>query len=817
MGALRIKALATIIVVSLVLSGGAFISSSLVIHSNVIDANLSWRSYQDESSPKARALGSLVTSLGFGGMIHQFKNYVLRQDKPRIKKIINAAGGALVALKQYEAIGVSNAEAQAIRKIRKVINLYTGNMNMVEGLVNKGFNARDIDKKVKISDGPALEGIAFLMKSVAKNRKNDKGQVTKTEVLSDIRNAMGFGSMIHQFKNYILRQDIPRIGKLRKKVAAAYKGIADYQALGTSRTEKSALNAIKGVVAAYDKNIDIAMDLAEQGKTPEQIDSVIKIDDSPALNAMRNLITDIASQNEQLQQKLTQSFNTVAWLAMAILSIAIFSTITLITLSVWALRYRIVRPIHEITDIMGQLAAGETDFDLTKLEGDTEIGHMALAVDVFRKNSLEKVNTERETAEQNKKFEADKAIQSIKQMAQTMEEVNSISFNLGILDNHSGEVSSSSQTIASAAEQLVASVDEISVNSEGASSDALETDKTVSSGLNSAQTAMGAIQTIWEAMEDSVHSLEELTGASNQIEQILNVIEDIAEQTNLLALNATIEAARAGEAGKGFAVVANEVKNLANQSSKATEDIAKRIQALKAGMENVSQTMNKSHDAVDAGRESIDKTAQTMELAAQQVSSVSNKMTDITGILHQQKGSSSEIAKSINEVAEFAQESQRQIELVLSRMTSTNDMMSHNIENWYDNSSHRSLCEIAKVDHILFKKKVTDAVMGGEKLLPNDLLDHNNCRLGKWYSTLILPHIEDAPAFKELAEPHKNVHAAAKKALNAHNAGLTQEAHDAIHEMNDAGTQVLNILDRLSDLFGTYDDDKQLVQLKNAS
>jgi methyl-accepting chemotaxis protein len=338
------------------------------------------------------------------------------------------------------------------------------------------------------------------------------------------------------------------------------------------------------------------------------------------------------------------------------------------------------------------------------------------------------------------------------------------------------------------------------MNSEGASNDAMETDRTVSSGLESAQSAMGAIQIIWDTMEDSVASLGELTGASNQIEQILNVIEDIAEQTNLLALNATIEAARAGEAGKGFAVVANEVKNLANQSSKATEDIATRIQALKGGMENVSQTMNKSREAVNAGRDSIDQTAQTMEMAAQQVSSVSGKMSDITGILHQQKDSSSEIARSIHEVAEFAQESQRQVQLVLERMTSTNDMMTSNVQKWYDAKSDRSLCEIAKVDHILFKKKVTDAVMGRIEMTSADIPDHHNCRLGKWYDALELEHITNAPSFKELLTPHRNVHAHAKKALDAHNSGQMQEAHQAIADMNEAGLQVLDVLDKLSDL-----------------
>ena len=444
---------------------------------------------------------------------------------------------------------------------------------------------------------------------------------------------------------------------------------------------------------------------------------------------------------------------------------------------------------------------GQDNLAIDDLQKEQGLGELSTAlVNLHNKTQKQDSQCHDSLSELGRK-EENKAAKSIKDLARSMEEMNSIAFNLGLLDNHSNEVSNSSQTIASAAEQLVASVDEISMNSEGASNDAMETDRTVTSGLESAQSAMGAIQIIWDTMEVSASSLDELSGASNQIEQILNVIEDIAEQTNLLALNATIEAARAGEAGKGFAVVASEVKNLANQSSKATEDIAQRIQALKEGMSNVSQTMNKSREAVTAGRESIDQTAQTMEMAAQQVSSVSGKMSDITGILHQQKDSSSEIARSIHEVAEFAIESQRQVALVLSRMNSTNDLLTGNVQQLYDAKSDRSLCEVAKVDHILFKKKVTDAVMGRFEMTSADIVNHHNCRLGKWYDALNLPHITSAPVFKEILTPHEEVHAAAKRALDAANAGQIKESYKAIEEMNKAGTQVLDGLDRLSELF----------------
>lgn len=479
-------------------------------------------------------------------------------------------------------------------------------------------------------------------------------------------------------------------------------------------------------------------------------------------------------------------------------ALAFMLTVTLATIIfVTKIIQRIVQPITTITTYMTKLAHGDHSAELELTSRKDEIGDMVKSVMIFRGNSQEKEKLEHETRQKNLKAEIEKEVSSIRHMAVTMEELNSIAFNMSILENKSVQVSSSSQMIASAAEELVASVDEISANSEGASSDAMETDRTIADGLESAQSAMGAIQIIWDTMGASVHSLEELTEASNQIAEILDVIENIAEQTNLLALNATIEAARAGEAGKGFAVVASEVKNLANQSSKATEDIAIRIQALKDGMENIANTMEKSSDAVETGRGSIEDTAKTMGLAAQQISSVSSKMTEITSILHQQKDSSSEIARNINGVADLTNDSRQQVEFVTSRMAKSSAMMTGSTEEQYETRSSRSMCEIAKVDHILFKKKIIEATMG-QSARSQNVPDLHACGLGKWYDHLNQPKIAALPAFKRLKAPHEAVHEAANKAMKANGAGHKDDAFAAIEVMNKSGDEVLAILDQLS-------------------
>ena len=394
--------------------------------------------------------------------------------------------------------------------------------------------------------------------------------------------------------------------------------------------------------------------------------------------------------------------------------------------------------------------------------------------------------------------EGDADTKNLRALAETVVKVNATSFRLARLVGNAKEAKLGSQTISSAASQLVASVEQISVSSESAANEANESNQTARDGHEAINEATRAIQNMLAAVHETHEGIEELSEASSEIGQILTAIEDIADQTNLLALNATIEAARAGEAGKGFAVVASEVKSLASQTSKSTEDIARKIAALNSGMEKIRATMTSSQSAVSEGETAVTSARETMDQISGQVGGVYEKMLDISNILQEQKGATNEIAQSIVNVANLSAQNEELIEEMADSYQSTNDEFTTSAQNWFKEGSDQALCEMAKIDHVLFKKRILDTVMDRGDWKSDEVPDHHSCRLGKWYDGLKNSQLVNHPSYKALVEPHMIVHAAGKQALINHAANDFEATIAEVDRMNEASLEVVRLLGDLS-------------------
>ncbi len=344
-----------------------------------------WRQYQDLSSIRTHAVATIVKHLGYGQMIHHFKTYVLGRDAARVAKVRMAAGGVLAAIDQYYSAATSAAERQALNDIRQVVLAYARNIAVAEQLVQAGKTAREIDQVVKIDDRPALKGLGILKAQIMASRARNAYGMTKSDVLGEFYAALGFGGLIHQFKNYVLRQQAPLLDQVKGTIGALKASEWKYrQSFALTPEEDAALKTLMGVVTQYERMLDKVQTLISQGLTPEQIESQLHVDDGPALRALQALQAAIAQEIVTEKTRLTQRF-TAATMGLFTLALAGIGSALVVVFLLWRLVLaRIAAPLHQVSLALFALAKGQLDVAVSGIERKDEIGTLARLVEYLR-------------------------------------------------------------------------------------------------------------------------------------------------------------------------------------------------------------------------------------------------------------------------------------------------------------------------------------------------------------------------------------------------------------------------------------------------
>ncbi|PLX35940.1 MAG: chemotaxis protein [Hyphomicrobiales bacterium] len=358
-------------------------------------------------------------------------------------------------------------------------------------------------------------------------------------------------------------------------------------------------------------------------------------------------------------------------------------------------------------------------------------------------------------------------------------------------------VDTRAQGMAQAVEELNEAVGAVSETARFSSETMQEAAELAHAGSETIGKLAEATSTTRAATEDTANRMEALSHAVEQIGEFVGTIEAIANQTNLLALNATIEAARAGEAGKGFAVVAAEVKTLSSQTRKATEDINARIERLRADALGALEAMREAQSAVSAGEQLSEQTHQIVRRLDEIVVTNAAGMSELAGVLDDQMAASKEIAAGLAVTAERTGRARHEAEDVLNAVSASEELITANFQKLEGRGVREYVLIRAKSDHMLWKKRLAEMLVGRNSLKESELASHHDCRLGKWYAKVADPALRNHPAYARLAEPHRLVHEAGKEAARLFTAGDDEGARAAIDRMNAASLDVVNLIDEL--------------------
>ena len=322
---------------------------------------------------------------------------------------------------------------------------------------------------------------------------------------------------------------------------------------------------------------------------------------------------------------------------------------------VFYVRGNLLRRLAGLQKSMISLANGDLDASVPS-GGNDEISAMGRAVDVFKENAIkvrdmqaeeERLNRERNEALRDELLsladtlqgEVESAVNEIAALAQQLQGVS------GQMTESAELVSGQSETVSQSAQEATGNVETVASATEQLSSSNAEINRQMAETTRISNEAANRAQ----HTNELVNSLSQSAG---RIGEVIALITDIAEQTNLLALNATIEAARAGDAGKGFAVVAAEVKNLANQTEKATEEIATQITGIqKATGESVS-AIGEIGSIID----SLNEIATTISAAVEEQGAATDEITrNVRGAADRTRAVSASIAEVANETGRTGQ------------------------------------------------------------------------------------------------------------------------------------------------------------------
>lgn len=429
-----------------------------------------------------------------------------------------------------------------------------------------------------------------------------------------------------------LNDEKRKIEAARGRYAAAMKSLEEMEKQGKGRELlEMAKKSIVPAAQANDRVIQLALEHKQ-----EEAAALLLTEAIPLTQKIQECFDDQMKLQQQDAEVSYQESVAVYSKAKWILLSTGAAAVILGLLSVLYLGRNFSSRLKRVADTMSRVADGDLSVQLRIFATD-EIGELGNSINRMLASTVAMITSIKQTATELS-ASADLMFAVNQQIAVSSE-----------------EVAAQTGTVATASEEMSATSMEIAQNCCLAAESSRQGSNLAIEGVSVVQETVAGMSRIAEKVKQSATTVESLGSRSEQIGEIVGTIEDIADQTNLLALNAAIEAARAGEQGRGFAVVADEVRALAERTTRATKEIGQMIRAIQVETKGAVASMQEGVQEVERGTRDAARSGEALGNISNQIDAVSEQINQIATAAEQQMATTNEITGNIQQITEVVQ------------------------------------------------------------------------------------------------------------------------------------------------------------------